>query len=532
MDGMTKEKQTVIDWVKENEGRLSDFHQKIWHYAEPAFREYESAKSYCELLKAEGFQVEEGSGEMPTAFLATFGDGKPVLASYAEYDCTPGNSQKAAPYEAVRDGVHRWAAGHTDPHSALGVGALAGILSAKAAMQKHNLKGTLKFFGEPAEKVCGSKPVHAAKGYYDDIDATISYHPTYRPIGNTVVWDTQSGSYWSVLFTFECIEPETWCSPELLVDPEMPHAAPRCPGALDAVCMMYTVTKSNKEAMYPHTGTWTLNEYIMVAGQCTSDNLPPRIGQIQYAWRSPSLAIQNQIYRVLENNAKHVAEINHCRLGIRWITKTRVGLPNRAMAELVFKNMELVGPPKFGEEARKIAKEIQKNCGLEPMEEPFNDLCERLVTPQEGEASKRKMLPPWQKNYTSDDYVDYTWHAPTARVYTSRAHLKSPSIDYNYPMWVFNAMGGIPALIDPTIFMTGRTLGTSFVELLTTPEALKKAQDEFKEKTGGGIGGSKWVPPLLPADFDPPVDLRWPEYITTDRGREWWIPNPTGKDSG
>jgi aminobenzoyl-glutamate utilization protein B len=77
--------------------------------------------------------------------------------------------------------------------------------------------------------------------------------------------------------------------------------------------------------------------------------------------------------------------------------------------------------------------------------------------------------------------------------------------------------------------MSGKTVGTSLVELLTTPEALTKAQEEFKEKTGGGIGGSKWVPPLLPADFDPPVDLRWPEYITTDRGREWWIPNPTGE---
>jgi aminobenzoyl-glutamate utilization protein B len=194
--------------------------------------------------------------------------------------------------------------------------------------------------------------------------------------------------------------------------------------------------------------------------------------------------------------------------------------------------MELVGPPRFDEKAKQIAREIQKNCGLEPMEEPFNDLCERLVTPQEAEASKRQMLPPWQKNYTSDDYVDYTWHAPTARVYTSRAHLKSPAMDYNYPMWVFCAMGGIAELIDPTIFMTGRTLGTSFVDLLTNPEALKKAQDEFNEKTGGGIGGSKWVPPLLPADFDPPVDLRWPEYITTERGKEWWIPNPTGKDSG
>jgi aminobenzoyl-glutamate utilization protein B len=195
MHALTKEKETIFDWIASNEKMLSDFHQEIWHYAEPAFREYKSARAYVEILKNEGFDVEEGSGEMPTAFCATFGEGKPVIATYAEYDATPGNSQKAEPYQAPREGLHPWAAGHTDPHSALGVGALAGILAAKEAMVKHGMKGTLKFFGEPAEKVCGSKPVHAAKGYFDDLDAAISWHPTWSPIGSTVDWETQSGSY-------------------------------------------------------------------------------------------------------------------------------------------------------------------------------------------------------------------------------------------------------------------------------------------------------------------------------------------------
>lgn len=529
MIAMTKEKQTAIDWVTANQKHLSDFHQKIWNYAEPAFREYKSAKAYCHLLKEEGFEVIEGTGGMPTAFMATFGEGKPVLSSYAEYDAVPGNSQKAVPYKAPRDGIHPWAAGHTDPHSALGVGALAGILAAKSAMKQHNLRGTLKFFGEPAEKVCGSKPVHAAKGYYDDLDASISYHPTYWPRGNTVIWETHSGSYWSVLFTFECIEPETWINRELLVSPDNPHAAPRCPGAQDAVCMMYMTTKSTKEAMYPSTGTWTLNEYIMVAGQCTADNLPPRISQIQYSWRSPTLAIQEQIYRVLENNAKHVAEINHCKLRIRWITKTRVGLANSAMAELVYRNLELVGPTKYGEEARKVAREIQKNCGVGYIEDPFDERSELLVSPQEAEAINRKGLPSWQLNFTSDDYVEYTWHAPHARLYTSRASLKCPSLGYSYPQWVFCAMSGIRSTIDPAIFVAGKTVGASMVELLMEPAELKKAQDEFKERTGGGVGGSKWVPPLLPVHFEPPVDLRWPEYITTVRGEEWWLPNPANE---
>ena len=312
MAQISPEKQTALAWVDANRARLSRFCDVIWHHAEPAWREYRSARAYCDLLRAEGFRVEEGSGGMPTAFLAVFGDGRPVLGSYAEYDAVPENSQQAAPCRAPREGLHPYAAGHTDPHSALGVAGLTGILAAKAAMQKHGLRGTLRFFGEPAEKVCGSKPVHAAKGYFDGADAFISYHPHGT---NTAIWDTQCGSYWSAVFTFETLTPETWIDKSVMPTRHNSHTAARCPGAIDALCLMYTMTKYTKEAMFPHTGTWTLNEFVMVAGDATSDNLPPRLSQIQYSWRSPSLAVQQQIYQVLANNARHAAKIGRasCR---------------------------------------------------------------------------------------------------------------------------------------------------------------------------------------------------------------------------
>src|SRR5208282_450101 len=167
MSERCKEKQFAVDWIQENAKRFSDWHVRIWNYAETAWREYKSAKAYCDLLRAEGFTVEEGSGEMPTAFAARWGKGAPVLGTYVEYDAVPANSQQVVPYQAPRAGLHPWAAGHTDPHSALGTTALAGALAAKAAMEKFGIKGTLAVFGEPAEKVCGSKPVHAAKGYFD-----------------------------------------------------------------------------------------------------------------------------------------------------------------------------------------------------------------------------------------------------------------------------------------------------------------------------------------------------------------------------
>jgi aminobenzoyl-glutamate utilization protein B len=195
------------------------------------------------------------------------------------------------------------------------------------------------------------------------------------------------------------------------------------------------------------------------------------------------------------------------------------------MSEITYKNLELVGPPKYGKEAKEVGRQIQKNLNLEPMDEPFTKMCQTLTTPQQTEVEIRKGLPLWQLHFTSDDYIEYTWHAPTVRFYTAMAELK-PIPGFVYPDWTWNAMSGIQSTVDPMIFTAGKTIGATLVDLLTKPEELEKAKVEFKERTGGGIGGSKWVAPLLPSDFKPPVDLRWPEYVTTVRGEEWWIPTP------
>jgi aminobenzoyl-glutamate utilization protein B len=516
---MSAAKSSAQQWVDEYVGEMSGFHTRIFDHAETAWREYRSAADYVALLRDHGFEVEEGSGGMPTAFVARWGEGGPVVASYAEYDAVPGNSQQAVPYRSPRPDRHPWAPGHTDPHSALGVGALAGVLAAKRAMEEHRLPGRLVFFGEPAEKVCGSKPVHAAKGYYDDLDAVVSYHPM---LSNTTVWETQCGSYWSCVFTFECFDPP-WGDPQLLQTPGRSHTVPRSPGALDAACLMQTMTKYTKENMYPHTGTWTMNEFFMVGGMCTSDNLSPRIAQIQYAWRSPELAIQRQMYHVLANNARHAAGVSNCDVRVRWVTKTRVGLTNHVMADLAYRNLELVGPPRWGEEARRFARDIQQACGIAPMDDPFTETAQALTPPREEESQLRRSLPEWQKNFTSDDYVEYTWHAPTVRLHTAKPVLREPG---GWEHWANNALNGLPAAIDPTWITAARTAANTIIDLVSRPEVLAAAKEEFDQRTGGGTGGRDWVGPLLDRDFVAPVDLPWPEYVETPRGRDWYLPQP------
>ncbi len=519
-------KATAFRWVDENQQRWSRWHALIWDLAETAWREYRSVEWYVQKLRSEGFAVEAGSGGMPTAFSATWANGKgPVVMTYAEYDAVPGNCQIADVYRAPRPGLSRFAGGHTDPHSALGIGALAGLLAAKAAMEQTGIQGTLRFMGEPAEKVRGSKPIHAARNYYDGLDAILSFHPFYiLPLCNTARWETHCGPYYCVLYQFLCDAPETWlarsaASPGRAIPAA--HTQARAPGANDAVVAMYTLSKMARDHMLPHTGTWSVNEVILASGQATADNLAAQMAQVVYAIRASELGMLDQVMAVLDRNAEAAAAAAHCSVHKHWISKSRPGLANHVMAEATYRNLVAAGAPKWGGRAIACAQALQKELGLDPMPRPFLEEIEQLITPQQAERKLRAEIPAWQTHYTSDDYTDMSWHAPTARFYVGRAALSAPA-GYAYPDWVLNALGGIPDTIDPTIRSAARTIAGTIIDLMTDQQLLAAAQAEFSERTGGGVGGSRWERPWC--DYPPPIEFPWPRYFESSEGREWWIP--------
>jgi aminobenzoyl-glutamate utilization protein B len=521
---VNKIKNAVLEWVDQNSLALSDWHQIIFNYGETAWREYRSCAWYVEQLRANGFEVEAGSGGMPTAFCAIWRNGVgPSIAAYAEYDAVPGNCQAADTRQRPRDGLSKHAGGHTDPHSALGISSLGGVLAAKAAMQKFNIAGTIKFFGEPAEKVRGSKPIHAAAGYYDDLDAAISFHPFYMlPLCNTTRWNTHCGVAYAMIYSFECDDPQTWMSQSNEVDSPIAasHASARAPGANDALMQMYSASKLLKEHMVAAGVGWSMNECILTAGQATADNLPAQLAQIQYIMRVPTVEMAESITQLLDNNAMAAAATTHCSWRRDWVSKSRGGLPNHPLASATYQNLEQVGPPVFNTDAgRKLAQEIQCNLGLEPMDNPFLAETEQLIAPQLAEDILRQELPDSQVNFTSDDYTEYCWHAPTVRLYVARPALASPKAGYKYPSWVMNALGGMRATIDPMILCAAKTIGLTVIDLMTDAQLLADAQQEFIQRSGGDNA----IAPLC--DYKPPIDFRWPEYVTDDTGqRRWCIP--------
>jgi aminobenzoyl-glutamate utilization protein B len=315
----------------------------------------------------------------------------------------------------------------------------------------------------------------------------LSFHPFYMlPMCNTVRWDTHCGAAYSMIYRFICDEPENWGLSDGAPIPQS-HSAVRAPGANDALMTMYTASKALRDSMLPHQGGWSISEAFLTAGQATADNLPAGLAEIQYMMRVPTIAMAEQISAVLDRNAQAAADMTGCRYERHWVCKSRPGLANHAMANVVWDAMQTVGAPKWDEDARAVAREIQTNLGLEPMDNPFIDELERVVDPQEAEAILRRDLPPSQLNSTSDDYTDMSWHAPLARFYIARPALKAPQ-GYRYPSWVMNALGGIPATIDPMVTTASKVLAASALRLLEDETARQggngRVQDPDRRRSG------------------------------------------------
>ncbi|NLE46503.1 MAG: amidohydrolase, partial [Chloroflexi bacterium] len=166
--------ETVLRYLDAHEDRLAELSRVIWERPELGGLERFASGLLVDELKSAGFFVDMGVGQMPTAFVASWGEGKPIIGILGEYDALPGLSQKVAP---TREPIEDGAPGHGCGHNLLGVGALGAALAAKEAMEKANLKGTIRFYGCPAEESLSGKVYMARDGVFDDLDAALSWHP-------------------------------------------------------------------------------------------------------------------------------------------------------------------------------------------------------------------------------------------------------------------------------------------------------------------------------------------------------------------
>jgi aminobenzoyl-glutamate utilization protein B len=472
-------KNSALDWIVSNEREIIGLSDLIWMYSEPALREFKSADAHCQFLRKHDFDVKLGIGGMPTAFVASYGEGDPVIATYAEYDATPGNSQKPIPY---REPIVPHGPGFEDKHNMLGTSATAAAVAASRTMEEHNLKGTIKVFGTPAEKLCLGKTFLARDGFYNDLSAVVANHPWDV---NTVTWLRLPNCYLAVAFQFQGLQ----------VYGSTPWEGK---SALDAVILMNVMVNYMKEHfMRPPQ---SVNELISVGGQCLTNI--PEFSEVFYAIRTPSEQGNKKILETLGTCAEAAAKVTGCSFRMRYVGASRTGLPNLSLSSLAFKNMQDIGAPKFTEQEKEFCRQVQKNIGIEPMEEPLDE----TLTPPEKEA----MNFPSPHATGCDDFNEFSWYAPATWIHTTQ-WFKSQT-DAHPPSWSIASLSNSGITHKGGIF-AAKIMALTIVDLLSDPRELLKARLEYEQrlKDHGGM-----EPCLIPDNAKPPIDIGLPEF----NGRE------------
>lgn len=340
-----KEKYFALDFLNreasvEKYGKISD---AIWSFAELGMQEFKSAGLLTKTLEEEGFKVERGVAGMPTAFVASYGSGHPVIGILGEFDALPMISQKGR--VTAQDPLVSGAPGHGCGHNLMGTAATAAAIAVKKAMDEFGFKGTIRVYGSPAEETIISRPYMIKAGLFDDVDLVIDNHASskfgtgYGVSGNAII---------STYFTFKGKTAHSAGAPW----------AGR--SALDAVEVMnYSANLLREHLFYTHR-----LHYVITAGG-EAPNVVPDKATVWYYVRNSDDRIEDMYERVL-NCAKGAALATGTELvEVRTIAAAHQRHSNKGMAELLQKNIEIVGMPEWTEKEHKFAKNLQKELGKE-----------------------------------------------------------------------------------------------------------------------------------------------------------------------
>jgi aminobenzoyl-glutamate utilization protein B len=437
---ISAEKQAVIDQVDDLEAEIEEMSMELWKYSEIALREVQSAEFLAAILQAEGFELERGVADMPTAFVAEWGDGGPVIGILAEYDALPDIGNEPVPLRQARaDGNPH---GHGCGHNLFGAGSVGAAIALKRTMEAYGIQGTVKLFGSPAEETVVGKVYMANAGVFDGIDITLDWHPS-----DTTEVTNQRGQALNN-FQVEFFGKAAHGA----FDPWNGRSA------LDAVELMNHASNLMREHIEP---TARIHYVIPNAGE--APNVVPAYAKVWYYVRDSNRKSVETHYAWLSQIAEAAAMATQTTHKMTLITGVHEILLNRPLQEAAQANLEYVGAPVFSAEDRAFTEKLQAQLGIDPL--GYSSEIEALedgVEPPEG---------------GSTDVAEVTRLAPGVTISVATAGLNLP-----WHSWSIAASHGRPGAARAAS-VAAKTLAMTAMDFLQDGDLRNRAKAEFDEKT-------------------------------------------------
>lgn len=450
-------KQFVGDWVDANRGAFDACSQYLFDNPELGMQEFEASARLAEMAQRHGFTVDMGVAGMPTAFVATYGSGSPVLGFNVEYDCLPGLSQRVADHKAP---VVEGAPGHGCGHCILGPGGLLAGVALRHAMERFGLAGTVKLFGTPAEEICIGKPFMARAGLFEGVDAFLDWHPWF----DKSFVHRATNAYFNKYYHFAG---------------KTSHGNAPWNGrsALDAGMLMGHAVELLREHIVPGTeaAANTINYTFSSVGPEFPSVVPDR-SSLWFVGRFTSTEVMADVMERIDNCARGAALATGTTVDMELVTAVHESLPNTVLGRVVQDNFLALGPVPLTEEEQNFAKAMQKNAGNKPV------------------GIVQEILPPSEFDAPVTDVSEYSWFAPLATMWT--AVLPGPALHH----WVVTSAVG-SGIGKKALGHAAKFLANSGVDLIVQPKTLADAKKEHAERLNGRVYAS-----LLPDDLAPPLD--------------------------
>ena len=454
-DAKKKEAAASVDRHRAELVGLSD---QIWRFAETALREKRSAALLADYAERQGFRVQRGVAGMPTAFVASYGEGSPVIGILGEYDALPGISQKAA---STKEALEAGAAGHGCGHNLFGAASLGAAVAVKELIAAGKLKGTVRFYGTPAEESVGGKLYMAREGLFDDLDVCLAWHP-----GDKVQADTEgTQAIVDVLVEFK------GKAAHAAFDPWNGRSA------VDALELFTHALNMAREHVRP---TVRIHYAIQRGGDVP--NVVPEDARL-WCWIRDSKreGVEDVLVRV-----RKMVEGAALMAGVEGKITVQTGdyemLVNMQGARLLQSNLAWLGPLEFTAEEQQFAKEIQRATGTPEtgLDGSIQELVEKPGDPPGG----------------STDVADVSWVTPVIHLSVTTAPKAAP-----WHAWPVVACGGM-SIGHRGLAYAAKALAATAVDLYEDPAARERIRAEFVEKRKGHVykGYIPAGPPPLPKE--------------------------------